>query len=67
MIRRLARNVGQDVPALLIDAEVARRVRVAHRFKVAKHARGEGTALVPLAANCVSGSDDLAGVPAAAK
>jgi hypothetical protein len=67
MIRRLARNVGQDVPAVLIDAKVAGRVRVARRFKVTKQARGEGTAPVPRAANCVSGSDDLAGVPAAAQ
>ena len=52
---------------MLIDAEIARRVRVAHRFKVAKQVRRERAPAVPRPANCVSDPDYLTGVPAAAK
>ena len=67
MIGGPAGNVGQDVPAAVIDAKVTRRVRVARRFQVAEQPRGGVTARVPDAADRATDAHDLAGGPPAGK
>jgi hypothetical protein len=56
-----AGDVGQDVPAAVVDAEVTRRIRVARRFQVAEQPRGGCTARVPGAADRVTDADDWFG------
>jgi hypothetical protein len=65
MIGGLAGDIGQDVLAAVIDAEVARRIRAARRLQVAEQPRGGRAPRVSRAADRVTDADDLAGVPPA--
>jgi len=61
------RDVTQDVPAAVIDTQVARRIWVTGGFQVCQHLGGEPAASIPGTMDGVTDPDDLPGVVAAAQ
>ena len=62
MIGGPAGNVGQNVPAAIIDAQITRRIRVPRRFQEAEQPRRERAARLASAADRVTDPHDLASV-----
>jgi hypothetical protein len=67
MIGGLAGDVTQDVPAAVIDAQVARRIWITGGFQVRQHLGGELAASIPGTMDGVTDPDDLPGVVATAQ
>jgi hypothetical protein len=67
VIGGLAGDVTQDVPAAVIEAQVARRIGVTSGFQVYQHPGGEPAASIPGTMDGVTDPGDLPGVVAAAQ
>ena len=67
VIGGLAGDVTQDVPAAVIDAQVARRIWITGGFQVCQHPGGEPAASIPGTMDGVADPDDFPGVVAAAQ
>jgi hypothetical protein len=66
MIGGPAWDVGQDVPAVVINAQETRHIGVAIGFQVGKNQLSERAAGVPGTSDGVTDPDDFAGVVSAA-